>query len=429
MNNIFETKEYKRSRIAYRAQTTFEYFIMLLVSDAFLAKLLSNLGVSDSLIGIITSFVSLAFIFQLFSLLLVKLKTSTKKIVMICDTTSLIFFALIYFVPFLPFSVEIKKTVVVVSIMMAYAIKYLIASMLLKWANSFVDPTLRAIYSAKNEIITLASGIVFTIVYGYIVDKYESLGNINGAFLFISGSILAISIINFICLKLIKSQRPKDEENTSSISLKQVIKVTFIKKSFRNVIIMESIQKFAVYFTVGFMGIYKTKDLLMSVFLIQLINIVASIARMTLSIPFAKYSDKRSFAKGMELGLFFAALSFLVNVFTTPERWYLVIPFTLLYNISSAGTNSNSFNMAYSYVPLDCITQAISIKNSVSGICGFIASILGGVVLDFVQKNGDSIFGIAIRGQQVLSAVSFILILIAFLFTHFVVSKQKVKIQ
>lgn len=429
MNNLFDTKEYRRSRIAYRAQTTFEYFIMLLVADAFLAKLLTALGVSDSLIGIITSFVSLAFIFQLFSLFLVRIKTSTKKIVMICDTTSLIFFALVYFVPFLPIYPELKKTVVVISIMMAYAIKYLISSMLLKWANSFVDPTLRAIYSAKNEIISLASGIVFTIVYGYIVDKYEGLGNINGAFLLISGSILLISVVNFICLKLIKSQHAEDEEQTSSISFKEVIKATFIKRSFRNVIIMDSIQKFAIYFTVGFMGVYKTKDLLMSVSLIQFINIVASIARMVLSIPFAKYSDNRSFSKGMELGLFFAALAFLVNIFTTPQRWYLVIPFTLLYNISFAGTNSNSFNMAYSYVPLNCITQAISIKNSISGICGFIASLLGGLVLNVIQANGNCIFGIAIRGQQVLSLVSFILILIAFLFTHFVISKQKVKIQ
>ena len=37
-----------------------------------------------------------------------------------------------------------------------------------------------------------------------------------------------------------------------------------------------------------------------------------------------------------------------------------------LYNVSFAGTNQNSFNIAYSYVPLNCITQAMAIKNSVN---------------------------------------------------------------
>ncbi len=429
MDNRFATKEYTRSRNAYMVQCAFEYFIALLVSDAFLAKLLSALEVSDKYIGIISSFVSLAFVFQLLSIFLVKTKTSTKKIVMVCDTVSICFFVLVYLVPFIPVSPDMKRTLVIVSIMLAYAIKYLISSMLFKWANSHVEPSLRAVYSANKEVTSLIAGIIFTAVFGYIVDKFESLGNLNGAFLFISFSILAINIGNFICLKLINSESEEAQEEESSISLRDVIKNTFVNKNFRNVIVMESLQKFAVYFTVGFMGVYKTKELAISVFVIQLINIVSNAMRMVLSKPFAIYSDKRSFAKGMELGLVFAAVAFFVNIFTTPSTWWLVIVFTVLYNISLAGTNQNSFNIAYSYVPLNCITQAMAIKNSISGLCGFVASIIGGMVLSAVQNNGNMILGIYINAQQLLSLVSFILIMIAVFFIHFVIAKQKVKIQ
>ena len=103
--------------------------------------------------------------------------------------------------------------------------------------------------------------------------------------------------------------------------------------------------------------------------------------------------------------------------------------FTVLYNVSLAGTNQNSFNIAYSYVPLNCITQAMAIKNSISGLCGFMASIVGGIVLDAIQKNGNTILGFSINAQQLLSTVSFVLIVIAVLFIHFVIAKQKVKIQ
>ena len=66
MNNeeIFDSKGYKVSRTAYIAQSTFDYFISLLVTDAFLAKLLSSMGIADSVIGIISSLISFAFLFQ-----------------------------------------------------------------------------------------------------------------------------------------------------------------------------------------------------------------------------------------------------------------------------------------------------------------------------------------------------------------------------
>ena len=54
----FNSIEYKRSRNAYMAQCTVEYFVSLLVTDAFLAKLLSSIGISDMIIGIISSFIT-----------------------------------------------------------------------------------------------------------------------------------------------------------------------------------------------------------------------------------------------------------------------------------------------------------------------------------------------------------------------------------
>ena len=81
MSEKFETKEYKLSRKAYVAQCTFEYFISILVTDAYLAKMLSHQGISDAMIGIISSFVSLAFLFQLSAIFLVDRVKNTKKTV------------------------------------------------------------------------------------------------------------------------------------------------------------------------------------------------------------------------------------------------------------------------------------------------------------------------------------------------------------
>ena len=52
MYNInFNSKEVRTSRNAYTWYCMIEYFIAILVSDAFLAKLLKSTGMSDSLAG------------------------------------------------------------------------------------------------------------------------------------------------------------------------------------------------------------------------------------------------------------------------------------------------------------------------------------------------------------------------------------------
>lgn len=78
------------------------------------------------------------------------------------------------------------------------------APILYQWANSYVAPVHRAEYSAVKEMISLVSGIVFGSALGYVIDRYEGLGNINGAFLFIASAMLITAALNLASLMLIK---------------------------------------------------------------------------------------------------------------------------------------------------------------------------------------------------------------------------------
>lgn len=421
----FDSKEYKRSRASYMAQCTVEYFVSLLVTDAFLAKLLTHIGISDSLIGIISSFITVAFVIQLLSIFVVRLKASTKRIVMTFDTISIFFFMFLYFVPFIPISKEVKTVLIMLSILIAYVGKYLVISLLYKWANTYVDPTKRASYSANKEIISLVSGMAFTAILGHIIDRYEGLGNLEGGFLFIAISILILNICNFICLNMIKKE-DESEHKADSEPFSNVLKYTLGNKNFRNVVVLTVLWDIARYFTVGFIGVFKTKDLMLSVFLVQLINIVANGFRVFISRPLGKYSDKHSYAKGFELGLVLALAGFVVLMFTTNKTWWFIIIYTILFSCSTAGTNQNSFNISYSYVDSKYIAQAMAIKNCISGIFGFLASIAGSKVLQVVQANGNLIFGIHIYGQQVLAGISVVLLIITLIFTKTVIAKQAV---
>ena len=76
-------------------------------------------------------------------------------------------------------------------------------------------------------------------------------------------------------------------------------------------------------------------------------------------------------------------------------------------------------------MPKEYFVQASAIKNSLSGLVGFSASLLAGRLMTTIQNNGNTFFGIPVYGQQVLSACSFILVLFCLGFNVLVIQKQK----
>ena len=426
--NIFESKDYKRSRAVYIGQSAFEYFVALLVTDAFLAKLLTNIGVSDAIIGVVSSLISVAFIFQLASIFLVSKFKNTKKSVITFKLLSNLLFLVLYFIPFLPFSVSTKTVLVFVCILLAYFSNYIITSVLYKWANSYVEPHTRGRFSAIREMVSLLSGIIFTLFVGFVVDKYEEVGNIRGAFIFISAAILILSIFDIVSLLMIKNE-PIKTKKQAHLPFKDIYSNTLGNHNFVNIIIVMVLWNTARYMTIGFLGTFKTNDLLLKVGTVQVINMVANLGRFAISIPFGKYSDKHSFASGLKLAYIIAAVAFGVNIFTSNNTWWLMIIYTLLFNVSMAGSNQNTFNITYSYVKTDYYVYAMAIKNCIGGVSGFLASIIGSKILEYIQASGNVFMSIPMYGQQLLSAISLVIIVIDILFIHFVVEKQKVMIQ
>lgn len=422
---MYDTPEYKRSRKAYAAQCTFEYFVTIFMADAFLAELLSSVGMSDAMVGIISSFVTVAFLFQLISIFTVQKIKRVKGVVTFSSVLSQLMVTCLYLIPFLPADKNVKTALVVGFILLYYLAYYLVAGMIFKWGNSFVDPGKRAVYSAKKEMLSLITGMVFTFTVGWVIDRYDALGDAEGGFLFISLIVLILSICNFISLMLIKKDLTP-QESKPSVPLKEVFRNTLGNRNFNNVLILTILWDIARYTTIGFMGIYKTKELLLTVGTVQIINIVGNLFRSVISIPFGKYSDKTSYVKGFKAALYIAAAGFFINAFSTPSTVWCVVIFTVLNAVSTAGTNQNSFNIVYSYVKSDYFVQATAIKNGIGGIFGFLASLVGGKILTHIQTSGNMLFGIPMYGQQCLSFLSFVVIIITILFIRLVMEKQKV---
>ena len=203
--DVYSAKDYKRSRNAYVAECTFEYFVSLLVTDAFLASLLKYIGLGDSVIGIISSLISFAFLFQLLSLYAVKKIVNTKRASIFFHFISQLFFISLYLVPFLPIPKTYRTVIVITCTLLAYLGNYLVTSIIYKWGMTYVDPGKRARHSATREMVSLLSGTVFTLVMGFAVDKFAESGNIKGGFIFTAAAMLVCSLFDLLCLLLMKN--------------------------------------------------------------------------------------------------------------------------------------------------------------------------------------------------------------------------------
>ena len=421
----FEEPAYRRSRKAYTIECAFEYFVTILVGDAFLAKLLSAIGLSDAFIGIISSLVSLAFLFQLFSLLVIQRIRNVKRFVIIFHSVGQLFFSALYLIPFLPVALAYRKVLVVAVILVSYFGNYCVTSMLYKWCNSFVPPDRRARFSATKEMISLASGVVMSLSLGYVMDAFFAAGNQSGAFLFAAGAIFIFSTVDFICLLLVRRDFGGRAEPTERVPAREVVRGTLGNRNFRHIVVLTVIWDMARYVTIGFLGIYRVSDLLFTVGTVQVINMVGNLSRFLISRSFGRYSDKRGYARGIELAMCLAAVGFAFQVVTVPATRWLILGYAFFYNVSMAGTVQNMHSVLYSYVDSRFFVQASAIKNSIGGTVGFLAALLGGKILAAVQANGNTVLGFHVYGQQLLAAISFVLLVIAVVYNRLVILPQK----
>ena len=103
-------------------EAALEYFITILTSGAFLARVTGALGFSDSLTGILSSFVSLGCLFQLGALVLCRRMVSAKRPVILCHLLNELLFALVYVAPASLMSPQVKTAIFLVSFCLAYVL-------------------------------------------------------------------------------------------------------------------------------------------------------------------------------------------------------------------------------------------------------------------------------------------------------------------
>ena len=416
--------EYALSRFLYILEAALEYFISLLVTGAYLAKITSAIGMSDTLTGILTSFVSLGFGFQIIAVFLAN-KRPVKRWVTLLHCLNQLAFALIYFIPLAPISHEMKNFLFVAFLLIGYILTNVVNSPKINWFMSLVEDKRRGAFTANKEMVSLIGGMIFSFSMGYVIENLESAGNINGAFVVSGVSIFILMLLHSATL-IFSKEKPVEANEVCSV--KQLLKELLTDKNLFKVILVSVLWSVVNYASTPFYGSYQIKELGFTMTFVSILSAAYAIVRTIFSRPMGKFADKYSFAKMLNICFSIALAGFIVNIFTVPANGkVLYTVYYMLYAVAMAGINSATINLIYDYVDKEKRTSALALKSTICGFAGFFTTLIVSPLVSYIQRNGNRLFGINIYAQQIVSVISSILLVVLLVYMNTTIKHLKLK--
>lgn len=419
-NSLTKSDKYRRGRILYCIEAAVEYFIAIMVGETYLAKIAGELGASDALTGVLYAFVSLGSAFQIIAIFFTN-KTPVKRWVTPLHVINQLFFTLIYAVPLFDFSRSVKLFLFGALLLLGHVINNVVNSAKINWFMSLVEDKKRGRFTANKEIISLIGGMLFSFVMGNVIDSFEARGELYTAFVIAMISLFVLMLIHTLTLVFTVEKSTERRNEKIRDSFRHLLRNRVLFK----VIGVSALWYVANYVTTPFYGSYKIGELGFSMAFCSVIAMLGSIVRVLFSRPFGSFADKYGFTRLLTVCFSIVGIAYFINIFTVPSNGHVFfILHYALYCIAMAGINSGQINLIYDYVDEDMRTSALALSNAISGIAGFITTLAVTPLVNFIQSNGNKLFGLTIYAQQLLSAVGFLIVVIILIYIRTVLKSK-----
>ena len=297
---IRENDEFALSRKLFLIECLLEFFIQETARGVYFAKLTTTVGISDGMTAILAELTSLSGFFQLFSIILAH-RTPVKRWLLPLISFSQLLIACVYMIPLFNLSLS-TSSVFFVIILLARATQSIATPAKSNWLRSLVEPSKRGEYISKNNMISILGGMVFTVTMSGIIDHFEKIGNMNGAFLCFTIVILVISVLHFISLIPIKEVVvPQSKDSSPFASVWILLK----DKKYSRVLFSYSLFAMATGIIVPFLGTYQINELEFSMTFISIRGTVMSFLSIGSYYVIGKYSLRTTYSKLLQLSHLF----------------------------------------------------------------------------------------------------------------------------
>ncbi len=415
-----QEKSLKRSRLMYIIEAALEYFFTMMVAGSFLATLTKELGLTDSLTGVLSSVVSLGCLFQLLSLL-VRPKRA-KKSVIILSMLNQTLFTLLYVIPVISISPIVKTVLFVTFIVVGYMIFNFAHPKKINWLMSLVEDSKRGGFTANKEIVSLISGMAFSFMMGALIDHFREVGRIKTAFILTAVVLFLIMVCHTLTMFFAVE---KETPNLPRKNLKRTIGELVKNKNILRVSIVFILYYVSYYISIPFYGTYQINELGLSLTYVSAIVMCGSISRIFVSKFWGRYADRKSFTRMIEKCFIFLGISELCVAFAVPQNGRIMfLLYYLFQGIAFGGISNALINLVFDYVTVEQRADSLAITQAIAGSTGFITTLLISPVVSYIQNSGNKVFGIPIYAQQFVSIIALVVSISAVFYIRFIFIKK-----
>ena len=419
---IPKTKDpFRISKLMYIIEALLEYYISILVTGTYLAKLTTTIGISDSTTALLSSIATFSGMFQLVSIYLAQ-RTPLKRWLIPMSVLTQLLFASVYLIPLIGGGFD-PSWLFFFIILIANALKTIASPIKYTWFTSLVEERRRGAYASVLTMVSIIGSMIFTVAISAIIDYYDRTGNINGAF-----SCLAIIIIFTAVLHtatLIISKENRNAQKVKPVSPFRSIGELMHNKRYVRLLILYVMISFSSCFVTPFLSTYLLNELAFSLTFISVIDVVIGICQVFFLYFAGRYSMRHSYITLRHVSIIFQTVSMLAVVFM---KGGLAVPMYIFYRLTAAATGAtasvSASTMLFSVAAPEHRTAAISLNTIIIGTLSFFMTLLATPLVNYVQKNGMSVFGIEIYAQQLLALISVFLAIPVFIYYHVFCKKQ-----
>jgi len=405
MQQAYDEKVLKRGRMLYILYAAVEYLIALAVSGSFLAKLTTEIGMSDGLTGVISAVATLGGLFQLLSMFI--RRSRVKKLSIALTAANQLLFVFLYLIPRLAMGQKVSTSLFALVIVMAYLLMNVATPKKTSWMMTLVDDRRRGVFTAYKEMFSLVMGMGFSFGMGALFDHLEGAGRLQTAFGLMAAVMVVCMLLCVLCM-VFMVEKPLPE-SAARKPLSQAVKDLLTNKQLRRVAVVYIIYFIILNASTPFFGTYQLNELGFSLKLISVFGIMASIARIIVSPLWGRYADSQSFAAMLEKAYLALGAAFLCAALANPSNGKVLFALYYIFNgVASGGINSGMLNLVLDCAKPEERADALAVCQTISGLVGFAATLLFSAVVTALQNGGNQLFGFTVYAQQALSAVSLV---------------------
>ena len=411
---------------AYIAEAAFEYFVTLTTSGAFLTLLIKQMEVSDALTGILSSVTILACSFQMFAVTFVRRRRSIKAATLFLQTLQQVLFSLLFLLPFFPLSNTVRVVLFSVLFLFSSILINLVSPAKFNWMMSFVPPGERGKFTARKEMVSLITGLVYNYIMSRVVDHFDAIGRPQVGLQLCAAVIFVLMLFHVATLLIARDAPQVLEEVRRTPTLRACMRSNFANPRFWKCLVFGAGWNFFYYMCIPYHNIYLLQELGCSFNDIAVDGIVCSLARFLFSMPLGRFSDRYGFDRGVSLGFLLVGVGLLLLVPWVPGNGkVLYLLFQFPFAAAMAALSGGMMNILYQYVPSRDRVSALGIYSTCGGLGGFLGSLIGGWILGAIQAGGNRLFGLALYPQQFLNLLGAAGMVGLALFTRLVVSRME----